>query len=608
MKQIFLFVLLLLSGVAARAQNVDSLVNVLNTQKLTVDEQMTIYSKICQVYVYNEPDKVVEYAQKGLALAEKMKDKVRASKFNDDFGKAYLIKGKSDTALIYFNISLDLAKEAKDKEQEACVYLSLGVLYRNQSNLTTALEYYMKSLPIYESTGNKKNITMILGNIGSIHRTLSNPERALYYLKQAEVIADPIDNPLGTMNTYFELGCIYMGMGEDEKGLDYLQKVNEIARKTGNKGYEAAGMQAMGEYYLEVENYDKAIECANECLRIGKIMGSSNLIIGSYSTLSQIYAIQGNWKECEATAYEAWETDSTDMHNIPGILYNLISANIHLDNKDKAINFLSNFYDLFMKKNDENLHKILMDAEGKYETEKKEIRITALEKERELYVWLGIAGFLLVTALIIVLWQTKRNVRKEKQLIAARSVMDGEMRERTRLAQDLHDRLSGNISAAKIELANHAGNLHDVSEKLDSCIEEIRRVAHNLMPVSLQAGLKIALVDYTAKFPNVRFHFFGEGKPLDKRTEYIVYCCAAELVNNSLKHSGAKNINVQLVRGEDYVALTVEDDGCGFDEKSVIEGIGLKSIRDRIASCGGKMNIVSSRGKGTEIIIEIKTK
>ena len=81
-----------------------------------------------------------------------------------------------------------------------------------------------------------------------------------------------------------------------------------------------------------------------------------------------------------------------------------------------------------------------------------------------------------------------------------------------------------------------------------------------------------------------------------------------KLVNNSLKHSEAKNINVQLVLGEDYVALTVEDDGCGFDEKSVTEGIGLKNIRDRIASCSGRMNIVSLLGKGTETIIEIKTK
>ncbi len=594
-----LFIFLALNA-TGQSQNVDSLVNVLETQELNPDEQMAIYSKICQAYIYNDPDKVLEYAKKGLALAEKVKNKVRTSKFNDDLGKAYLIKSKYDTALVYFNISLDLAKETKDKEQEACVYLSLGVLYRYQSSLTTALEYYMKALPIYESTGNKKNITMILGNIGSIHRTLSNPERALYYLKQAEAIAEPVDNPLGTMNTYFELGCIYMNMEEDEKGLDYLQKVNEIARKTGNKSYEAAGMQALGEYYMRIENYDKAIECANECLRVGKITGGSSLIIGSYSTLSQIYAIQGNWKECEVTAYEAWKTDSTDMHNIPGILYNLISSNIHLGNKDKAIDFLSHFYDLHMKNNDENLHDILMDMEVKYETEKKEMQIVSLEKEQRLYVWLGITGVLLAFSLATVLWLKTRNSKKERLLVASNAVQDGEMGERERIASELHDRLLGTLSAIKSELGDT-----DTGNKLNGCIEEIRRISRNLMPLPLRFGIKTALEDFTAQFPNVYFHFFGREKRIGKRLEFVIYCCVNELVTNAIRHSGAKKINVQMVQGEDHISLTVQDDGCGFDEKTVVKGVGLKSVQDRLTSCNGKMETFSSPNKGTEIIIEI---
>jgi two-component system nitrate/nitrite sensor histidine kinase NarX len=56
------------------------------------------------------------------------------------------------------------------------------------------------------------------------------------------------------------------------------------------------------------------------------------------------------------------------------------------------------------------------------------------------------------------------------------------------------------------------------------------------------------------------------------------------------------------------VAFTVEDDGCSFDEKSVGKGVGLKNIRDRVVSCGGKMDIVTSPGKGTETTIEIKIK
>jgi signal transduction histidine kinase len=128
------------------------------------------------------------------------------------------------------------------------------------------------------------------------------------------------------------------------------------------------------------------------------------------------------------------------------------------------------------------------------------------------------------------------------------------------------------------------------------------------MPISLQLGLKTALDDFSAQFPNVRFHFFGKEKRIDERIEFVVYCCANELVNNSVQQSGAQNIDIQLVQGDDYITFTVEDDGCGFDDNSATKGMGLKSIRDRVASCGGKMDVVTSQGKGTETTIEIKIK
>jgi signal transduction histidine kinase len=78
------------------------------------------------------------------------------------------------------------------------------------------------------------------------------------------------------------------------------------------------------------------------------------------------------------------------------------------------------------------------------------------------------------------------------------------------------------------------------------------------------------------------------------------------LVNNALKHSGATTINLQLVQSKKHVSLTVQDDGCGFDDKTVEKGYGLENIHNRVASCRGKLDITSSPGKGTETVIEMK--
>ena len=185
------------------------------------------------------------------------------------------------------------------------------------------------------------------------------------------------------------------------------------------------------------------------------------------------------------------------------------------------------------------------------------------------------------------------------------AVRKSEMGERARIAEDLHDRLGGSLASVKIGLEN-ADSLQIISDKLDECIKEIREITHNLMPRSLRMfGMKKALEDITAGLPNVHFYFFGEEKRITDNMEYTVYCCAKELVNNALKYSGAVNINLQLVQSGMHVSLTVQDDGCGFDEKTVIKGNGIENIRDGIATCKGKVDIISSLGKGTETIIEL---
>ena len=607
MRQIFLVAFLFLS-IISNGQNVDSLENVLNTQKLSADEQMVIYSKLCQSYIYRDADKVIVFARKGIALSEKGKDKTWASKFIDYIGQANCVKAEFDTALVYFNKSLAMAIEANDKEQEACVYIDFGVLFNMQGNITSSLEYYMKALPIYESTGSKKDCAKILSNVASIHSKLKNPERALYYAQQAEEMVESIDDPVSIINTYYILGNIYMDMNELDKGVDYIKRVNELSRAVGNKAYEAASAQALSVYYLYLDDDEKSIEYANESLRIGIEINDRRHIIGAYCTLSDVYGSQEKWKECDSTAYEVWKMiDPKDVHYANGILYKLIFSNIYLDNKDKAADYLSSYKSLFEENNDENFRKILMEMEVKYETEKKEMHIVSLKKERRQYFWLGITGIFLALALGIVLWQKIKNSRKEKQLIATRSVLDGEMGERARLARDLHDRLSGNLSAVKIGLNDHMESLQIINAKLDRCIEEIRHVAHNLMPTSLQHGLKVALEDFAVQFSNVHFHFFGKEKRIEERLEFIAYCCANELITNSVRHSGAKNINVQLVQDDKHVSLTVQDDGCGFDENSASKGFGLKSICDRVASCNGKIDMTLSPGKGTETTIELKT-
>lgn len=611
MKQIIIGCLMLLLAVNAtgqmvQVQEIDSLLNVLNTQKLKPEDQMLLYKRVCGFYIGYDLDKGIEYARKGLQLAEKENDKGMISTFYIHLGIYYFNKSSFDTAHIYLEKSLDYAIEAKDKVLEIGALGSLGNLYKLQEDYQTAVEYYTKALAIDEPAATQARAS-ILNNLGVIHRALNNTDRAIDYLNQSLDFSEQHNLNVTIMSASHGLGTIYSEERPDyDKAMEYMSKTLEISRILGNKQYEILSLMSLGTNFSIKGDHEKALEYAHESLSIAEEYGYPILIYGGWSELSRIYSDQGRYKESEEYALKSWAADSTSVELASGTAMSIAIANIYLGNKDKAKHFILKYKEIVAKGNKESLHNSIANMEVRYETQKKNLQIAALEEERQLYIWLGIVGALLAVTLGVVLWQKIKNTQKEKQLIATRSVLDGEMGERSRLARDLHDRLSGNLSAVKIGLSDSKESLQGLQDKLDSCIDEIRRVAHNLMPTSLQYGLKVALEDYAAQFPNVHFHFFGNEKRIDERKEFVVYCCASELVNNSLKHSGAKNINLQLVQDDEHATLTVQDDGSGFNEKAVSKGSGLKNIRDRVASCNGTIDINAPIGKGTETTIEIK--
>jgi signal transduction histidine kinase len=611
MKQLFFIGLMLLSGISVygQEQNVDSLVNVLETQKLTSEEQLTLYGKICQQYMQNDQEKFKTYTDKGLELANQEKDKKRMANFNGLLGIFYSYKSSHDTAFIYYEKALELAQEIENKNLEAMFLTNIALVYSAKGDFATEIEYDLKALTIYEQIDDKKPFITLLVNIGTTYRSLKDIDRALNYFDRANKYAEETNYVHGKLLVAYAYGSLYWDKKEYDKCIEYYLKSLELSKAQNNIHFEILSLQSVSTFYADetcpLRDLKKAEEYANESLLIANEFGDPFRIRGSLRVLAAICLYQKRYNDCVDLATQAWKIDSIDIDTSHDLASFLTVSNIHLGNKEQAERYFNEYTFLNGEKNKQNLQETLIDMEVKYETEKKELRITSLEKERQLYIWLGLAGILLALALVIAFRQKTKRAQKEKQLIAADSVQDGEMMERERLARDLHDRLGGNLSALKIELKNSRESMENIYDKLDSCIEEIRRVSHDLMPVSLQRGMKAALEDFAAQFPQVHFHFFGEEKRIEKRKEYVIYCCASELVNNSLKHSGAQNINLQLVQNEKYITLTVQDDGCGFDEQTVTQGIGLKNIHDRITSCNGKIDIATSPGKGTETTIEI---
>ncbi len=154
------------------------------------------------------------------------------------------------------------------------------------------------------------------------------------------------------------------------------------------------------------------------------------------------------------------------------------------------------------------------------------------------------------------------------------------------------------------------------SSMIGNASDELRNISHAIMPASLaNLGLPAALKNVIAGLAEVSgINFIFNASDFEERPEeeieLSIYYIAMELINNIVKHSGASEATVQLIRHPGLINLTVEDNGKGFDLRKLKQekGIGLANIRSRVAFLEGKIEIDSTPGHGASILIDIPVK
>lgn len=207
-------------------------------------------------------------------------------------------------------------------------------------------------------------------------------------------------------------------------------------------------------------------------------------------------------------------------------------------------------------------------------------------------------------------------VAKERAEITA--MIKGQEIERKRVAADMHDGVGQILSAISIQLSQllvkkqnvEKEDLSSLADKVQYGIVEVRNVSHALKPDVLENfGLVPALVEVCNNLsaeigPSISFTHIDVERRFEEDIEINVYRIAQELVNNCIKHAKAKDVFVTLIKDEDKLVLTVEDDGEGMADLDHT-GIGLNNVKLRADIINGEMNIDSAVGKGSLINIEV---
>jgi signal transduction histidine kinase len=228
------------------------------------------------------------------------------------------------------------------------------------------------------------------------------------------------------------------------------------------------------------------------------------------------------------------------------------------------------------------------------------------------------------TALAIQRARMTDELREREQRIAELSghLLRVQEEERKRISRELHDetgqalmviRLYLGMMESTVTTRTVRNKIHETVEVVDRTIEGIRRIIGKLSPLVLQELGLVAAIRKEAKDlaktsgVKARVLIAEDVGRLAPGTEQAIYRVVQEALHNVAKHAHAASVVVQITREERMIHLVVEDDGVGIQPRSGTgeQSFGLAGIKERIAMLGGVSRVISAKGKGTRIEIDV---
>ncbi len=565
-----------------------------------IQEQYTVFSNI-QKYKGNF-DSSLLINQQALAYALQNSDSVEIGRTTLNVGVGYQLANDYENAVQYIEKAKDIFTRNNLHQYDGATLSLLQYVYQTMHQYRKGVNSGLQGIKILEQTTDTTVLMQLYNNIGLNYIQLHLYDSAKYFLNKASVLADKTGEVAIQISTKLNYALISLKQLHTDSIQHYAATALQLAQKSQIPEYEGLAHYGMAYYHLQKKQYQQSQLAADTALQLASRFNMRELKQKVFALLSSLYYAKQDSKQ----GYFYFNQ------------YELLS--------DSLLN--------------ESVTNNTISIEKKYETERKEAKIKL--QQVQLLQSSSLNNFLIASAIALLFmlglgYYTYRSRQKlqqakideletEKKLTATEAVLKGEEQERSRLAKDLHDGLGGMLSGIKHSLSSMKENYIMTSDNvqtlersidmLNSSIIEMRRVAHNMMPeILVKYGLNTALQEYCNEIGRsgvikVNYQSLGMNDiSIEQTTAVTIYRIVQELTANAVKHGEAKNLLVQahLSTQEKLIAITVEDDGKGFDIASLKQasGIGWNNIQNRVDFLKGRIDITSKAGMGTSVMIEI---
>jgi signal transduction histidine kinase len=596
------------------------------------------FLKIAFAYYKLDDSQFKKVNRDAYQLTVKLKDSMGIAKTHRFLGNFYAKKGIKDSAYYSYFKAQKIYESLENNYFSGRMLLNMAIIQSDLKDYTGSEIITIKAVSLLKPLEEYRYLYGCYNNLGIVLNELEDFDKALFYHNEALKYQQKIKNKhTFKSNTLNNIGVVYEMQKEYELAINYYQ----LALKEENLKQYNTKLYAM---LLDNLAYSK--------LKLGDTLNIKKRLFVSLKLRDSIDDLSGlAINKLHIAAYYAYSKDtikaiqfatetkqlSTDTKNNRDLLASLLL----LAKLDKKNNY--RYTDQYIKLND-SLQKEERAIRNKFarirfETEAIEDENIRLSQQKK--VMFLIAGLIGVFGLLLYIITMQRSKNKQLQfeqqqqkdneeiynliLTQQYKLDEGRRKEKKRISEELHDGVLGKLFGTRLLLGslnekNDAATIFKREKyinELQEIEEEVRNVSHELNNKALFSDIGfIQLIEKLLETQSDVTNFNHElkydqhiaWKEINISLKMNLYRILQEAIQNINKYAKAKNVNVAFDVENDYLHLTIKDDGIGFNAKSKSKGIGLKNIQSRTHQLKGEFVLSTQPNNGTSILIKVPFK
>lgn len=627
-----LSLLLALAFVAAAqsTREIDSLKVALRASAQDTQRVRILY-ELSTEYWSNTPDSALAYADRSLALSQRLGDTKGEADALLQRGRLRRDQYQQEPALADMQAALKLYRAIHHQVQIANTLNDISILYANADDNPHALEYFGQALAIFRQMGDLKGESYALNNIGIIyHQGMDDPDKAMEYFQASLAIKEKIKDNYGIPRSYSNLGAISEDRENWEEALMYYRKAEVLFAALHDDAASATNYNAIARVLMSQGRYDEAY--TNVSLALQKATKAKGL-------------------------FAAWRSSKM-----------LASLEEKRGNLRQALYYQKQAYDLNDSLNAQRHESRVEEMRARFSAEEQQREIELLKKDQVIreaelsrrnlltYVLLGgiLVAVVVAGGIYYAYWLARRRrdelALKSQEIALQRDDLDRLNKEKDRFFSILSHDLRGPLAALKglsYLLTHHMDVLtHDevqqIKSKIDVSLDNLTGLINNILEWSMASSRKrrqlldkvstqeviqknISLYQPIAENKGVNLVYEAHTETFGYTDYHALDTVIRNLLSNSIKFSHAnQDVVISVKKDADKVAISVRDHGIGMSpevqerlftldtavrqagtqqEKGL--GIGLALCKELMEENQGDIRVNSQPGKGSEFIVSI---